>query len=126
MHRRTLALKSPTQMSYGLLTERELLAVSLTGEDGVTGHGEAAPLEPYDGVSVQRVEEALARYIGVLAESGRLNGAQLIDACRRVDDVPAALAALDLAMWDRAGRQRDRASGERGLRLREAEGRRRR
>jgi L-alanine-DL-glutamate epimerase-like enolase superfamily enzyme len=107
VHRRTLALKSPTQTSYGLLTERELLAVSLTGEDGVTGHGEAAPLEPYDGVSVQRVEEALARYIGVLAESERLNGAQLIDACRRVDDVPAALAALDLALWDRAGRLRE-------------------
>ena len=42
----------------------------------------------------------------MLARSERLNGAQLIDACRRVDDLPAALAALDLALWDRAGRLR--------------------
>jgi L-alanine-DL-glutamate epimerase-like enolase superfamily enzyme len=107
VQRRTLALKRPMQMSYGLLSERELLVVSLTGEDGVTGHGEAAPLEPYDGVSVQRTEQALARYVSVLANSERLNGAQLIDACRQVDDVPAALAALDLAFWDRAGRLRE-------------------
>jgi L-alanine-DL-glutamate epimerase-like enolase superfamily enzyme len=106
VRRRTLALKRPTQTSYGVLTERELIVVSITGEDGVTGHGEAAPLEPYDGVSVQRTQEALARYAPVLADSGRLNGAQLIDACRRVDDVPVALAALDLALWDRAGRLR--------------------
>jgi L-alanine-DL-glutamate epimerase-like enolase superfamily enzyme len=106
VRRRTLALKRPMQTSYGVLTERELLAVSLTGEDGVTGYGEAAPLQPYDGVGVQRAEEALARYVPVLAGAERLNGAQLIDACRRVDDLPAALAALDLALWDRAGRLR--------------------
>jgi L-alanine-DL-glutamate epimerase-like enolase superfamily enzyme len=106
VRRRTLALKRPTQTSYGVLTERELIFVSITGEDGVTGHGEAAPLEPYDGVSVQRTQDALARYAPVLADSQRLNGAQLIDACRRVDDAPVALAALDLALWDRAGRLR--------------------
>jgi L-alanine-DL-glutamate epimerase-like enolase superfamily enzyme len=106
VRRRTLALKRPMPTSYGLVTERELLAVSLTGDDGVTGHGEAAPLAAYDGVSVQRVQQALARYVPVLAESERLNGAQLIDACRSVDDLPAALAAIDLALWDRAGRLR--------------------
>ena len=106
VRRRTLALKRPMQTSYGLVTERELLAVSLTGDDGVTGHGEAAPLAAYDGVSVQRVQQALAHYVPVLAESERLNGAQLIDACRSVDDLPAALAAIDLALWDRAGRLR--------------------
>ena len=107
VRRRTLVLKRPMQTSYGVLTERELLAVSLTGADGVTGYGEAAPLQPYDGVSLQRVQQALARYAFVLADSADLNGAQLIDACRRVDDIPAALAALDLALWDRAGRLRE-------------------
>jgi L-alanine-DL-glutamate epimerase-like enolase superfamily enzyme len=33
------------------------------------------------------------------------NGAQLIDACRAVDDLPAAFAAIDMALWDRAGRR---------------------
>ena len=43
--------RPPTARSH----ERELIAVALTGEDGLTGYGEAAPLEPYDGVSVERV-----------------------------------------------------------------------
>jgi L-alanine-DL-glutamate epimerase-like enolase superfamily enzyme len=106
VRRRTLALKRPIQTSYGVLTERELLAVSITGEDGVSGYGEAAPLQPYDGVGIERTQQALASYVPVLAGSERLNGAQLIDACRRVDQLPAALAALDLALWDRAGRLR--------------------
>ena len=106
VQRRTLALKRPAQASYGALTERELLIVSLTDDDGTIGYGEAAPLEAYDGVGIERALQALSRYAPVLAESGRYNGAQLIDACRRVDDVPAALAAIDLALWDRAGRAR--------------------
>jgi L-alanine-DL-glutamate epimerase-like enolase superfamily enzyme len=102
--RRSLRLKRPLQTSYGRLTERELLAVTLSDEDAVTGHGEAAPLEPYDGVGIERTEAALERYVPILAESHGLNGAQLIDACRAVDDLPQALAAIDLALWDRGGR----------------------
>jgi L-alanine-DL-glutamate epimerase-like enolase superfamily enzyme len=85
--------------------EREILCVSLTDADGVRGYGEAAPLEPYDGVSIERVEQALEAYKPVLASSKGKNGAQLIDACRGVDDLPAAFAAIDMALWDRAGRQ---------------------
>ncbi len=102
--RRSLRLKRPLQTSYGELRERELLAVSLTGEDGVAGHGEAAPLEPYEGVGIERAEAALESYVPILAGSRGLNGAQLIDACRAVDDLPQALAAIDLALWDRGGR----------------------
>jgi L-alanine-DL-glutamate epimerase-like enolase superfamily enzyme len=102
--RRTLRLKRPLQTSYGVITERQLLAVSLTDEDGVTGYGEAAPLEPYDGISIDRAQNSLERYAPVLAESEGLNGAQLIDACREADDLPQALAAIDLALWDRSGR----------------------
>ncbi|HST33679.1 MAG TPA: mandelate racemase/muconate lactonizing enzyme family protein [Solirubrobacteraceae bacterium] len=102
--RRTLRLKRALRTSYGELTERELLAVSLTDDDGLTGHGEAAPLEPYDGISIERTAAALERYTPILAESRGLNGAQLVDACRAVDDLPQALAAVDLALWDRGGR----------------------
>jgi L-Ala-D/L-Glu epimerase len=103
--RRTLKLRSPLETAYGTVGERVLLAVTLTGDDDLAGYGEAAPLEPYDGVSVARVERALESYRPVLARSGEMNGAQLIDACRQVDDLPQALAALDLALWDRAGRR---------------------
>jgi L-alanine-DL-glutamate epimerase-like enolase superfamily enzyme len=102
---RTLRLRTPLQTSYGALRERRLLAVTLSDADGVSGHGEAAPLQPYDGVNIARVRTALEAYRPVLMQSATANGAQLIEACRRVDDLPAALAAIDLALWDRAGRR---------------------
>lgn len=104
VERRALRLASPLRTSYGSVTERELLAVSITDADGIVGHGEAAPLEAYDGVGIEQVRAALERYVPVLAEAEGLNGAQLVDACRRVEDLPQALAAVDLALWDRAGR----------------------
>jgi L-Ala-D/L-Glu epimerase len=108
LERRVLGLTPPLQTSYGTVRERELIAVALADEDGVTGYGEAAPLEPYDGVSARRVLAALEAYRPVLMQSEGVGGAQLIEACRRVDDLPAALAAIDLALWDRAGRRAGR------------------
>jgi o-succinylbenzoate synthase len=104
----SLRLATPLQTAYGEVAKRELLVVSLTGGDGVTGYGEAAPLEPYDGVSIERAQAALERYATVLASADGLNGAQLVDACRHADDLPAALAAIDLALWDRGGRIHDK------------------
>ncbi|HEV7584428.1 MAG TPA: mandelate racemase/muconate lactonizing enzyme family protein [Solirubrobacteraceae bacterium] len=105
LERRTLTLRQPMHASYGEVGERELLCVSLTDEDGVVGYGEAAPLASYEGPGVERVEQALERYRDVLTASRAENGAQILDACRTADDQPAALAALDLALWDRAGRR---------------------
>jgi L-Ala-D/L-Glu epimerase len=104
VERRVLTLASPLQTAYGVLAERELLAVSITDAAGVTGHGEAAPLEAYDGIGLERTRAALARYGRVLEQCEHMNGAQLLDACRAEDDLPAALAAVDMALWDRAGR----------------------
>jgi L-alanine-DL-glutamate epimerase-like enolase superfamily enzyme len=103
-----LRLARPLETSYGAVKERDILSVSLTDSDGVSGYGEAAPLQAYDGVSVERVERALEAYTPVLAGAEGSNGAQLLDACRGVDDVPAALAAIDMALWDRAGRHAGR------------------
>ncbi len=107
---RVLRLRRPLETSYGAVRERELLTVALTDSDGVTGYGEAAPLEPYDGVRAARVRAALESYRPVLMQSERgsepaPHPVQLVEACRRVDDLPAALAAIDLALWDRAGRR---------------------
>jgi len=110
LQRSTLKLTSPLQTAFGEIAERELVQVALTGSDGVTGYGEAAPLEAYDGPQLAQVQEALECYARVLSETGaeRLNGAQLVEACRRERDLPAALAAIDLALWDRAGRRSGR------------------
>jgi L-alanine-DL-glutamate epimerase-like enolase superfamily enzyme len=105
VRRDTLRLASPLQSSYGAVAEREIVSVSIIDGEGAIGYGEAAPLEPYDGVSVEQVTRALASYAPVLARSEGMNGARIIDACRSVSDEPAALAAIDLALWDRAGRR---------------------
>jgi L-alanine-DL-glutamate epimerase-like enolase superfamily enzyme len=108
VQRRRLRLRQPLDTSYGAVSERELLAVVLTDDDGVDGYGEAAPLQPYDGISIARVEQALECYRPVLERSNGLNGAEIVDACRRTDDLPEAFAAIDLALWDRAGRRAGR------------------
>src|ERR1700733_15369073 len=94
---RTLHLRTPLQTAYGAVRERRLLGVTLTDADGVSGHGEAAPLEPYDGVSIARVRAALEAYRPVLMQSATASGAQLIEACRAVAGLPAAPAGVDLA-----------------------------
>ena len=48
--------------SWGELSEREVLIVRLDHPDGTWGEGEAAPLEPYDGVSMAEVRAALDAY----------------------------------------------------------------
>ncbi len=105
LRRRTLRFTSPLPTAYGTVEQRELLVVTLTDDDGACGYGEAAPLRAYDGIDVDDVGEALARYRPVLESAEGLGGAQLIEACRQAADVPAALAAIDMALWDRAGRR---------------------
>jgi L-alanine-DL-glutamate epimerase-like enolase superfamily enzyme len=102
-----LRFARPLATAYGLLASRELVEVSLTGDDGLIGHGEAAPLEPYDGVPIERVLAALESYRRVLADP-LPPGVRVLDACRAADELPQALAAIDLALWDLAGRRAGR------------------
>jgi L-alanine-DL-glutamate epimerase-like enolase superfamily enzyme len=102
---RTLRFATPLLTSYGPLAERELFELRIEGSDGVAGRGEAAPLEPYDGVSADRARAALECYRAVLEDGDEREGGALLDDCRTADDLPQALAAVDLALWDRAGRR---------------------
>ena len=106
--RERLRLREPLQSAYGAVDERHLLVVSLTDEDEVSGYGEAAPLEPYDGVSLDRVARALELYRPIVERAQARSGAEIVDECRRADDLPEAFAAIDLALWDRAGRRAGR------------------
>ena len=57
--RLAIPLREPFATANGVLAERELLVIRLEDDDGTTGFGEAAPLEPYDGVSIDEVIDAL-------------------------------------------------------------------
>jgi L-alanine-DL-glutamate epimerase-like enolase superfamily enzyme len=108
VERHVLRFARPLRAAYGQLTERELLELRIRGADGVEGRGEAAPLEPYDGVPLAAVRDALAAYEPILRGGDDLPGGALLDACREAADLPQALAAVDLALWDRAGRREGR------------------
>ena len=99
------ALATPLRAAWGTLTERELVRVRLSFSAEDFGEGEAAPLEPYDGVPLGAVLAALDAYGAVLERSGPDAGhEELLAACRAERPLPQALAAIDLALWDRAGR----------------------
>jgi len=101
-----LAFRAPLRAAWGEIAERELLRVRLSFGDGDFGEGEAAPLEPYDGVSLAAVRAALDAYSAVLERAGeRATHADLLAACAAERPLPQALAAVDLALWDRAGRR---------------------
>ena len=102
----SLRLKSPLRAAWGELTDRELLRVRVDFGGGDFGEGEAAPIEGYDGVSLAAVRSALDAYGAVLARaSPRSTHAELLAACAAERPLPQALAAVDLALWDRAGRR---------------------
>lgn len=100
-----LPLRTPLRTAWGDLAVRTVLLMTIRGEDGVVGRGEAAPLEPYDGVPLPAVGAALEGYADVLRGARDLPGSGLLEACRRVADMPQALAAVEMALWDRAGRR---------------------
>ncbi len=100
---RTLALRTPLRTAFGQVHERVLLYLRVEDASGNVGWGEAAPLQPYDGVSLERCRRALEAYLPVLDELAGKGGAAILDACRATDPLPQALAAVDLALWDLAG-----------------------
>jgi L-alanine-DL-glutamate epimerase-like enolase superfamily enzyme len=84
---------------------RPLVLLELETADGTVGHGEAAPLESYDGVSLTAVLHALAACTEALESADGYDHAAALAACRACTSLPQALAAVDLALWDISGRQ---------------------
>jgi L-Ala-D/L-Glu epimerase / N-acetyl-D-glutamate racemase len=105
LHRVVLRFAQPIRSAHGVLHERELIELTLTDDEGLVGVGEAAPLQSYDGVSIERTLATLEAYRPVLEASPQPTGGRLLERCREIDELPAALAAVDLALWDMAGRR---------------------
>jgi L-alanine-DL-glutamate epimerase-like enolase superfamily enzyme len=100
------AMRDPFTAGHGTVSERELLLVGLEAIDGEVGHGEAAPLASYDGVSLADVRAALEDCRPVLESYPDATPiADVLARCSEATVLPQALAAVDLALWDLAGRR---------------------
>jgi L-alanine-DL-glutamate epimerase-like enolase superfamily enzyme len=99
-------MRAPFVAGHGTVTERELVLVSLEAADGRVGYGEAAPLQSYDGVSAAEVAAALEDCRPVLeAYRDAAPIADVLARCGEATVLSQALAAIDLALWDLAGRR---------------------
>jgi o-succinylbenzoate synthase len=84
----SLPFREPFVTAAGVVTERRIVLMRLEDEDGAVGYGEAAPFEPYDGVSVARVEAVLRG--------------------RSRERLPQAEAAVEMALLDLDARREGR------------------
>lgn len=98
-------LRSEFLASHGSVSTRELLLVTLETAAGELGHGEAAPLPTYDGVTIAEVGQALEACRRALADADSKAHDDVVARCAEVTVLPQALAAIDLALWDLAGQR---------------------
>ena len=91
--RLSLPLREPFVTAGGVVSARELALLRIEDDDGLAGYGEAAPLEGYDGVSLDAVIEELRNEAPAL---------------------PQAHAAEELARLDLQARRDGRTLGEPG------------
>jgi L-alanine-DL-glutamate epimerase-like enolase superfamily enzyme len=99
-------LRVPFTAGHGTITDRALVLVTLHAADGAVGYGEAAPLESYDGISIADVLVALDACRPVLGGyRGHAPVADVVARCAEVTTVAPALAAIDFALWDLAGKR---------------------
>jgi o-succinylbenzoate synthase len=100
LRRLSLPFGEPFATARGVVAARELLLLRLEDDDGAVGYGEAAPFEPYDGVSL----DAVGRSLAAAFASGDLDS----------DLPPHARAAVEMALLDMRARRGGRALGEPG------------
>ncbi len=98
-------LRAPFDSAWGSVTERELVLLELEDDDGNRGLGEAAPLAGYEGVGIDDSRLGLERCQELFARSDGADRGDLLARCGEQTVVPHALAAIDEALWDLAGRR---------------------
>jgi o-succinylbenzoate synthase len=98
-------LRTPLETSHGRVERRELLLLALEDDQGRAGWGEAAPLESYDGVTIDAALAALEDCRKLLSGADGRDHADLIAECRQIAVLPQAVAAVDLALWDLAAQR---------------------
>jgi L-alanine-DL-glutamate epimerase-like enolase superfamily enzyme len=104
-------LRASFAAGHGDTEYRDLLVLGLDDRaSGKRGRGEAAPLESYDGISTKAVIEAINDCSAPLRGAGTVSAidprarAELLAECERLAVLPQAVAAIEMALWDLAGR----------------------
>jgi o-succinylbenzoate synthase len=90
----SLPFREPFVTAAGVVSERRIILMRLEDDDGAVGYGEAAPFEPYDGISVERVEAVLRG--------------------RSREELPQAEAAVEMALSDLDARREGRPIADPG------------
>jgi L-Ala-D/L-Glu epimerase len=106
LHPVSARLRGEFVSGHGAVRTRQLIVVSIESADGQVGHGEAAPLESYDGVRIDDVRAALEDCRDPLSEAEGAPRAEVLQRCAQVAVLPQAVAAIDLALIDLEGRRR--------------------
>ncbi len=106
LHPVSARLRGEFAAGHGEVRTRQLLVVSIESADGHVGHGEAAPLESYDGVGIDDVRAALEDCRAPLSDADGAGRDEVLRACAQVAVLPQAVAAIDLALIDLEGRRR--------------------
>jgi L-alanine-DL-glutamate epimerase-like enolase superfamily enzyme len=103
--------------AHGTVRDRPLVLLSFDDlASGLSGYGEAAPLQSYDGVTVNDVLEALGACREVLHEADLVSASEpgaraaLLEECARRTALAQALAGIELALLDLAGRAREESA----------------
>ncbi len=114
--RLSIPLREPFVTAGGVVQSRELALIRLEDDEGNLGFGEAAPLEPYDGITVDDVWEALRE--GPPSARRAAAGARGVGAGRARPPVPPARPSAGRARPGRHPREQDAgrrpARGDRG------------
>jgi len=110
LHRRRHRFRRPLTTAYAKLIDREVLLVEVTDGKGGRGLGEAAPLEPFDGVPLAAVAGELQALSQALADEPPpedLEGVEeLVGRIRRLGCGSHTAAALSTALLDLIGKRR--------------------
>jgi L-Ala-D/L-Glu epimerase len=101
IHRLRAALRAPFVSALESLAAVELIVLRLEGADGVVGAGEAVCL----GIPGDELMLALEDCREVLGDSDGEPLRDVLDACANLAVLPQAVAAIDLALLDLAGRR---------------------
>jgi L-alanine-DL-glutamate epimerase-like enolase superfamily enzyme len=124
LERVTYRFRQPIATAYGTLTDRDVLVLRLRDDDGNEGLGEAAPLEAYDGVTLQDAEAGIRAELAdepTTATSAAALDVASIDLRSRIEGRPIAELRSErpsgsipvnatIAATDRAGAAREAAA----------------